>query len=210
MWVGRSPTEGGGAPAPGSRSAAREVWDTVRAIVIAVVVALLLRTFVVETFQVQGFSMEPTLQNGDRLLVNKVVLHFSPPHIGEIIVFLPPLPAAPALVAAGIAEASCEYVPSPPVDFVKRVIAVGGETVYLRNGQVYVDGRLQPEPFLPPAWRDHYTSPVPVRVPVGDVYVLGDHRAASEDSRCFGPVPDSRIVGVAQLIWWPLGQARVL
>ncbi len=208
--MGRSPTEGAEPASPGSSRALREVWDTVRAIVIAVVVALLLRTFVMETFQVQGFSMEPTLQNGERLLVNKVLVHFSPPHIGQIVVFMPPLPASPALVAQGIAEASCEYVPSPPVDFVKRVIALGGDTVFLRNGQVYVNGQLQPEPFLPPAWRDHYTSPVPVKVPVGDIYVLGDHRAASEDSRCFGPVPISRIAGVAQLIWWPLANARVL
>lgn len=199
------PDRAGGPPGQGMR----EVWETVRAIVVAVVIALLLRTFVIETFQVQGFSMEPTLQNGERLLVNKVVLHLTPPHIGQIIVFRPPLPAAPALVAAGIAEASCEYTPDPPVDFVKRVIALGGDTVDMRDGQVYIDGVLQPEPFLPPVWRDTFTSPTPVTIPSGDVFVLGDHRAASEDSRCFGPVPISRIVGVVQLIWWPLADARV-
>ena len=169
----------------------RDVWETVRAVVIAVVAALLIRQFVLETFQVQGFSMQPTLQNNERLLVNKFIYDFTKPKIGQIIVFLPPLPGATQ-------------------DFVKRVIAVGGDTVDMRNGIVYVDGVRQPEPWLPPAYRDNDTLPQPVTVPRGDVWVLGDHRAASEDSRIFGPVPISRIRGEAILVWWPPSHMRAL
>lgn len=175
--------------APGSGW--REVWETVRAIVIAVAAALLIRQFAFETYQVKGFSMQPTLQNQERLLVNKLVYRFGPPHVGQIIVFRPPLP-------------------DTTEDFVKRVIAVGGQTVDMRNGLVYVNGRLQSEPYLPPAWRDHYTMVTPVTVPRGDVWVLGDHRAASEDSRIFGPVPLRSIQGEAVLVWWPLSDIRVL
>jgi len=182
----------------------------VRAIVIAVVVALLIRQFVIETYQVNGISMQPTLQNGERLLVAKFVYHFSAPHIGQIIIFRPPIP--------GVTE-----------DYVKRVIAVAGQTFYMRDGQVYVNGQLQQEPWEPASWRGTFTgseyvgglygncpSPVlpvntqPIVIPPGTVWVLGDHRVVSIDSRCFGPVPLSRIRGEAVLIWWPLADFRPL
>ncbi len=166
-----------------------EVWETVRALVIAVAVALLVRQFVVETFQVHGTSMQPNLENGDRLLVNKLQIRFGSPHIGQIIVFRPPV---------GI----CPQVPANPEDFVKRVVATAGQTVSMRDGEVYVDGQLQAEPYLPPAWRDTYNLS-PVTVPAGDVWVLGDHRIVSLDSRCYGPVPIRSIAGVAMVIWWP-------
>lgn len=182
---------------PGSDSEARagsgwgELWDTVQAIVVAVVLALLIRQFVVETYKVDGQSMDPTLQNGERLLVNKFIYRFTSPKPGQIIIFHPPIP--------GVTQ-----------DFVKRVIAVGGETVQMQDGVVYVDGQVQPEPYLPPSYRDHYNSPQPFTVPAGDVWVLGDHRDASEDSRFFGPVPISSIRGEAMLVWWPLGDFRGL
>jgi signal peptidase I len=169
----------------------REAWETLRALAVAVVIALLIRQYVFETYEVKGYSMEPTLLNHERLLVNKFIYRFTRPQVGQIIVFQPPLPVHE--------------------DFVKRIVAVGGETVYMRDGRVYVDGHLQPEPYLPPAWRDHFTMlSGPVVVPKGDVWVLGDHRAASEDSRYFGPVPISSIRGEAILVWWPPQDARVL
>jgi signal peptidase I len=193
-----------------ARSVGREVLETVRAAAVAVLLALVLRTFVVETFRVDGISMQPTLQNGERLLVDKVTPRLFGVRVGDIVVFHPPLPVSPALVAAGVAEAACEWTDGGGADFVKRVVAVGPSTVYLQDGQIYVDGRLEPQPYLPLAWRDDFTSPVPVRVPAGWIYVLGDHRAESEDSRCFGPVPLSAVVGVARLVWWPPADARVL
>ena len=177
------------APVPGTGW--RDVWETVRAVLIAVVAALLIRQFVLETFQVQGFSMQPTLQNNERLLVNKFIYDFTQPKIGQIIVFLPP-------------------IPGDTQDFVKRVIAVAGDTVDMRNGIVYINGVRQPEPWLPASYRDHYTMAQPLTVPTGDVWVLGDHRGASEDSRIFGFVPIRRIRGQAILVWWPPSSIRVL
>lgn len=178
------------------RSTWREIAETVRTLAIAVLVAILIRAFVVETFQVHGTSMEPTLWNGERLLVNKFEYRFSKPKIGQIIIFHPPI---------GV----CAEVPPNPPDFVKRVIALGGETVYMRNGEVYVDGKLQSEPYLPAPWRDQANT-TPVHVPVGDVWVLGDHRVVSLDSRCYGPVPISRIVGRVMLVWWPLNAVHII
>jgi len=160
--------------------------DTVETIIVAVVLALLIRTFVVEPFVVDGFSMQNTLQNQERLLVDKAQMYFSPLHYGEIIVFQPPL--------AGQG------------DYVKRVIATAGQTVSMRNGQVYVDGKKMPQPFLhhgdvstEDAW-----NMAPLKVPKGDIFVLGDHRNASEDSRFFGPVKVSAVQGVAFWVIWPL------
>ncbi len=160
--------------------------DTLETVIVAVVLALVIRTFVVEPFVVDGYSMQNTLQNHERLLVNKLSMWFSPLHYGEIIVFQPPL--------AGQG------------DYVKRVVATGGQTVSMVNGQVYVNGKKMPQPFLD--WHgvsteDHWNMP-PLKVPTGDIFVLGDHRAASEDSRFFGPVKVSAVQGVAFWVIWPL------
>ena len=187
----------------------REVRETVVALGIALLAALLIRQFVVETFRVDGTSMEPNLQNGERLLVNKFIYRFGPPRIGQIVIFHPP-------------------IPGDTVDFVKRVIALPGQTFFMKNGQVYVDGKLQPEPWEPESWRTNFTGsqfldgpnsgcpltgPVdekPITVPPGHIWVLGDHRLVSEDSRCFGPVPISSIRGQAMLIWWPFQDFRTV
>lgn len=173
------------------RSGWNEIWDTVRAVAVAVLLALLVRHFVVETYKVNGESMQPTLQNGERLLVSKFAYRFGPPRPGEIIVFHPPLPVTE--------------------DYVKRVIAIGGQTISMQDGDVYINGHRQSESYLPPSWRDDYTMP-PVVVPQGDVWVMGDHRAASDDSRFFPShfVPISSIHGEAVLVWWPLADFRGL
>ncbi len=164
----------------------RAVLDWVLSIGLAVVFALVIRTYMVEPFVVDGISMQNTLQNGERLLVSKM-FNARDLKYGQIVVFSPPI------VGAG--------------DYIKRVIATGGQRVWITNGQVYVDGRKMPQPFL--HWRgasdtqDHDTV-APFVVPPGDVYVLGDHRAVSEDSRIFGPVQLSRVHGTAFWVIWPL------
>jgi signal peptidase I len=185
----RDVPEAEGRPDTGGRSGWGELWETVQAVVIAVVLALLIRQFVVETYRVDGVSMEPTLQNNERLLVNKFIFRFTKPKAGEIIIFKPP-------------------IPGETQDFVKRVIAVGGQTFSMQNGVVYVNGQAQPEPWLPASYR--VGTFAPVTVPPGDVWVLGDHRGDSEDSRVFGPVPLSSIQGEAILVWWPLADFRAL
>ncbi len=177
--AGQAPSGERSRPATG-----RALRETLVTVVVALVLALLVRQFVVESFVVDGPSMMPNLLNGDHLLVNKFIYDFQSPQIGQVIVFMPP-PAADATT-----------------DYIKRIIAVGGDTVAMQDGQVYVDGRLQQEPYLPPAYQDTYNMP-PEVVPQGDVFVLGDHRAVSKDSRYFGFVPIRNIRGQAFLIWWP-------
>jgi signal peptidase I len=185
----RSQPEGDGQDLPEQQPVkptrtSRTIAETVWTVVVALVLALLIRQFVVESFVVQGVSMLPNLQNGEHLMVNKFVYDLHAPRIGDIIVFLPP-PAA-----------------HTTQDFIKRVIAVAGDTVAVRNGLVYVNGRQQPEPYLPASYLGGPNFPSET-VPRGDVFVLGDNRKVSDDSRYFGFVPIANIRGQADFAWWP-------
>ncbi len=170
------------------REPRKALRDTLETVIVAVVLALVIRSFVVEPYIVDGFSMQNTLQNGERLLVNKLWYRLSPLRYGEIIVFQPPIPGQPP--------------------YVKRVIATGGQTVSMVNGQVYVNGKKMAQPYLTDggvSTEDHWNMP-PLKIPKGDIFVLGDHRAASEDSRYFGPVSIKAVQGVAFWVIWPLNR----
>lgn len=166
-----------------------DVWETVRAVGIALVAALLIRQFVAQTYTVDGPSMEPNFHTGERVLVLRAAYDFGPPRPGQVIVFKPPIPS--------------------PDDFIKRVIAVGPATVQITQGQVYVNGVLQPDGFVYPPYRGTGNYG-PYQVQPGYVFVLGDHRTDSEDSRVFGEVPLGSIAGRVLLIWWPPADARLV
>lgn len=158
----------------------REMIETVA---VALVIALLIRHFVVEVFVVDGRSMEPTLVTGERLLVNKFVYRLRAPVQGEVIVF--------------------RYPRNPDRDFIKRVIGVTGDTVEVRDSTVYVNGEPLTEPYV--RYQDPSNRP-PVTVGADAVWVLGDNRNNSEDSRFFGQVPLDHIKGRAFLRFWPPGR----
>lgn len=158
-------------------SAAREVFEIV---VVSLILALLIRGFVVESFLVDGVSMEPTLHDGERLLVNKLVYRFHPPERFDIVVF--------------------RYPRDPSREFIKRVIGLPGETVEIVEGQVYVNGRPVEEPYVENRGPDFYP---PTTVPPGHVFVLGDNRPHSDDSRSGWTVPVREIIGKAFLVYWP-------
>lgn len=167
------------------RRPTKVIRETIETVLVAVVLALLIRTFVVEPYWVRGHSMVPTLVNGERLLVNKFWFHISGVKAGEIIIFHPPLQVNE--------------------DYVKRVIALGGQSVSMTNGTVYVNGKPIPEPWEEKngvSYLDHYSFP-PEKVKAGTVFVLGDNRAQSQDSRFFGDVPVSSIRGQAFFVLWP-------
>ena len=166
---------------------------------------VLLRTYVVQSFYIPSGSMLPTLQVGDRIIVDKLSYHLHDVHRGDIVVFArPPLEDQ-------------EYA-----DLVKRVIGLPGETISSKSGSVYINGRKLNEPWLPSgpnsftgslAGNDpnpQFNLPGPVKIPAGEYFVMGDNRTNSEDSRFFGPIPRSLIVGRAVAVIWPLGHIKGL
>ncbi len=166
-----------------------EAKDWIISLLIAVVLAFIIRTFIVEPYMVEGPSMRPTLENHQRLLVNKFLYYFSEPKKGEIIVF--------------------RYPRDPSRDFIKRVIATGGDTIEIQNGKVFVNGELKNEPYILDNTRGNYQKAV---VPKGRVFVMGDNRNNSEDSRFpdVGFVPFNLIKGKAAMVFWPLGEWKAL
>jgi signal peptidase I len=168
-------------------------------VVVALVVAVLLRTFVVGTYSIPSGSMEPTLNINDRILVDKLAYDLHGIHRGDIVVFSTP---------------RNEDCAGPPVaDLVKRVIGLPGETISLSGGHVYIDGKELAQPWLTAAAKrgtfpgpssEPYSLNHPYTVPSGDVYMMGDNRAESCDSRYWGPIPESTIVGKVDVRIWPL------
>jgi signal peptidase I len=173
-------------------------------IVIAFALAIVLKTFVIQAFFIPSGSMEPTLMPGDRVLVMKA---FDSPQRGDIIVFEDPHPGRQpdrGIIGGFLHWLSEGLGFARPVDedFIKRVIGLPGETVELRNGKLYVDGRLIREPYLqgPVDERDYG----PTTVPPDSLFVLGDNRLNSNDSRYgLGFVPRDKVIGEAFVIIWP-------
>ena len=168
----------------------RMLAETAITILAAVLLAGLARTFVFQTFYIPTTSMVPTLAVGDRILVQKAF--FSPGDLreGDIVVFShPPL----------------DHCPGPAGDLVKRVIALPGQTIYSSGNGIYVNGRRLAEPYLPhydPLGPPVATRQHPYRVPPGELYLLGDNRADSCDSRYWGPIEGSSIAGKVVLVFW--------
>jgi len=167
------------------KSALREI---VESLVIAVVLALLIRAFAFQPFYIPSGSMEPTLQIQDHIIVNKFGYRFWEPERGDIVVFKYPL--------------------NPKKDFVKRLIGKPGERVEVRNSKIIVDGREIKEDYLPAGIR--YPDFGPVLVPENNYLMLGDNRNNSDDSRVWGPLPRQNIIGKAMLVYWPLDRVRLL
>ncbi len=180
-------------------------------IVIAFVAALLIKTFLLQAFYIPSASMEPTLLVGDRVLVEKISGWFGGPDRGEVVVFerrLPGLTGSDELddesVFSDIRDAFKELFGFPTgtsQDFIKRVIGVEGDTVEGREGRVFVNDEAIEEPYLPEGME---TEPfTPIQVPEDMIFVMGDNRGDSDDSRNFGPVPEESVIGHAFLLVWP-------
>jgi signal peptidase I len=161
------------------------------AILVAVLLALLIRTFVVQAFKIPSGSMIPTLLVGDHILVNKFLYRFRDPVRGDVVVF--------------------KYPVDESRDFIKRIIAVGGEEIYIKDRQIFIDCR-PPDPSCQPL-RDPWAHQDdrlgiatetfgPVRVPAGSYFVMGDNRNNSQDSRYWGFVKGEKLKGKAFIIYW--------
>ena len=157
--------------------------------------------------------MLPQLHVGDRIVVSKLAYDFHDPRRGDIVVFDSPhavqkaQPALPRRVIRTIGEAVGVGAPSTD-EFVKRVIGLPGDTVEGKDGAIYVNGRRLVEPYLP---QGTLTEPFgPITVPAGRLWVMGDNRSNSADSRVFGPIKESTVVGRAFVKVWPFPQASFL
>jgi len=154
----------------------------------AAVYATLIVTFGFQVARVEGLSMAPTLEDQDRLIVNKLIYRLSSPRRGDIVMLYYPV--------------------NPDKSFVKRVIAEEGDQVRIQDGRVYVNDVPMADDFVPPEYRSHDDFG-PTVIPDGYYFVMGDHRNNSSDSRHWGMVPKKYIIGRVQLRWWPIPTARV-
>ena len=169
---------------PRTRNALAWAW----VLLASLTLALLMRTFLVAAFYIPSESMESVLEIGDRLLVSKLSYRIGDPSPGDIVVFHTPP----------------NMRPSQTAELVKRVVAVEGQMVQFIDSQLYIDGQRAAEPYLTPGT---YTRDFgPNLVPTDHVFVMGDNRTASQDSRYFGTVSESQIVGRAFAKFWPLSR----
>jgi len=166
------------------KSVLREILES---IIIAVILALLIRTFILQPFYIPSGSMEPSLMVQDHIIVNKLSYRFWEPQRGDIVVF--------------------KYPRDTKRDFVKRLIGKPGEEVVIRNSQLYIDGKPIAENYLPEGLK--FNDFGPVKVPENSFLMLGDNRNSSDDSRVWGPLPRDLIIGKAVLTYWPLDRIHL-
>jgi signal peptidase I len=172
--------------------------EVIETLALTLVIFFVIQNFVAQPFQVQRRSMERTFVEGDYILVDRLTALWSPYARGQVVVFHPP------------AVATTRKEP-----FIKRVIGVAGDTVEVRDGRVFVNGVALDEPYL---FRDDAGIAEPTVagdqarwvVPAGDLFVMGDHRQLSDDSRVFGPIPVSSVIGRGVVLYWPLASFRIV
>jgi signal peptidase I len=177
-----------------------ETKEWIKAIVVALLLVVVIRWFLFEPFIVDGPSMQPNFHTGERVIVNKILYDIRTPQPGEVVVL---------------------KVPSQNRDFIKRVIAVAGDTVKVEGDKVTVNGKEISEPYIQSALdnahaqgSDYNINNFPTEnfpdgtVPAGHVFVMGDNRSNSQDSRMIGYIPLGDIIGRADVIFWPFSDAK--
>jgi signal peptidase I len=192
------------------KSTTNSLVELVIIVVIAVLLALGIQAFVVKPYKIPSGSMEPTLKIGQRVLVNRL---FGGPHVGEVAVFHPPEgaeheqcgPVVRATITYG--GAACDRT-NPQEDtstnFIKRIVAGPGDTIYIKEGHVYRNGKREPDSYIAPCGAvQECNFPTPITIPAGHWFMMGDNRGQSDDSRFWGPVPTSWIIGDAFATYWP-------
>ena len=183
------PQEPAGRPAAEPPFSWRAALEIIQALALAVIISVILNLFVVQVTEVRQRSMESTLLQGDRVLVSKVDYRFGTPQRGDIVVFQPTTDST--------------------IPYVKRVAAVAGDTVDLKDGTLYVNGTKTDYPGAHGITTTQSPSIVfPLKIPADSFFALGDNRQASSDSRSFGPQPDDRIIGKVILRFWPFDRLR--
>jgi signal peptidase I len=202
-----------------SKSTLGSIIELVVIVAVAFGLAIGIQAFIVKPYRIPSGSMEPTLAIGQRVLVNRISMDFGKPHVGEIVVFHPPEGAEQAIcgptphtVKAGGQPCAAPIPKEASVNFIKRVVAGPGDEIYIKGGHAFVK-EVGKSTFV--AEKDSYTRPCsdpsapecnfpePIKVPPGHWFMMGDNRGHSDDSRFWGPVPESWIIGGAFATYWP-------
>jgi signal peptidase I len=190
------------------------LFELVTIVAVALGLALGIQAFLVKPFRIPSESMVPTLDIGQRVLVDRVSFRFGDPGRGDIVVFKPPAGADSNV--CGVEHSSETACPAPTpgrsdTNFIKRVVAVPGDRLRVIDGAVYINGQRQNESY---ARLDSTCGicnlPEPIRIPKDHYFMMGDNRGASADSREWGPVPKEWIIGKAFMTYWPPGKIGVL
>ena len=176
-------------PQPPKRSLVAVMMHWVRDLFVSVILAFCVIVFLYQPVKVEGTSMMPTLDDQERIFINKMVYRFEGINRGDTVVF---------------------WFPGDPTkSYIKRIIGMPGDRVEVQNGTVVVNGEALLESYVPPEFRDESSMPERV-VPQDEYFVLGDHRSSSNDSRAWGMVPRRYIYGKAVFVYWPLDKMGVL
>jgi signal peptidase I len=215
---GGSASTGSGSLGKSSKFTTSSLVELIVIIVIAVLLAVGIQAFVVKPYRIPSGSMEPTLAVGQRVLVNRLATDFEKPHIGEIAVFHPPEgaedeqcgPVAHTTVSFGGAACDQTNPKEASVNFIKRVVAGPGDTIYVKEGHVYRKAagtarfvREQDSYIRACGGVQECNFLTPITIPAGHWFMMGDNRGESDDSRFWGPVPTSWIIGGAFATYWP-------
>ncbi len=194
-----------------SKSTTNSLIELVVIIAVAVGLAFLIQAFIVKPYKIPSGSMEPTLAIEQRILVNRIGMDFSEPKIGDIMVFHPPEGAEhgicgpiPHQVTPGGAACDSPVKKEGSVTFIKRVVAGPGDTIYIKEGHVYLNGKREKDSYIRECGGSPECNfPTPIKIPAGHWFMMGDNRGNSEDSRFWGPIPTSWMIGEAFATYWP-------
>lgn len=178
----------------GIKRAVNAFFDFLQGIVVFMAVLVMVYLFILSPQEISGSSMDPTFKNSELILTNKIEYKFSPPQRGDVIIFKSPK--------------------NKEVDYIKRIIGLPGDTVKLENSTFIVNGQPVKEPYIGPdvftAGSDYLQEGSEITVPEGMYFVAGDNRPHSSDSREFGPIPFTDIIGKALLRYWPTTRAGMV
>ncbi|HEV7771952.1 MAG TPA: signal peptidase I [Conexibacter sp.] len=204
------------ARAADTRSAEKKrnpIVEIVTIVVAALLIAFFVQLLLVKTYRIPSGSMEPTLDIGQRVLVNRIGMRFGDPSVGDIVVFHPPKgadnPAGPVcgVPTEGLGSSRACSTPVPQRSdqtFIKRVVGVGGDRIQIQDGHVIRNGRREADSFTNPCGDGQgCTFQGTITVPDGSFFMMGDNRGQSDDSRFWGPVPKKWVIGTTIATYWP-------
>jgi signal peptidase I len=201
-----------------SRSTTGSIVELALIVAVALGLALGIQAFIVKPYRIPSGSMLPTLAIGQRVLVNRIGMVFSEPHVGEIAVFHPPKDAeqevcgpAPHVITPGGRACSEPEPQKSGVNFIKRIVGGPGDVISIVEGHVILNGKREKDPYIRPCGGSSECNfPTPIKIPAGHWFMMGDNRGESDDSRFWGPVPTGWVIGGAIATYWPPDRIGIL